>query len=200
MRTRLSNVAWPVWLGLALLCVASGLAFAKHFGEGPAHVQTGTQVRTLYAATLVHEYLAIPVAAAALGVSVLLALVAVRRLRARRDHKNAMAAAAMACVAPLWVGWSTLPQLFVGYRHLMSTVHGRDRCQLGVRTALDGDDFFVVSRCPSGQLFCEAYGIASVEPAERSDWNHIQLQPGDASNTLSIRTPTRVIPVTLRSF
>ena len=46
-------------------------------------------------------------------------------------------------------------------------------------------------------VFCEAYGIAPVEPAERSDWSRIQLQPENATNTLSIRTPTRVIPVML---
>ncbi|MEQ1574489.1 MAG: hypothetical protein ABL993_09615 [Vicinamibacterales bacterium] len=197
-KRHMSSRAWPVWLGLGMLVVAGGLALAKHFGEGPAHLQSGGQVRTLYAAALAYAYGAVPVTGVALGVWVLLGVVWTRRLRAQRDHKTALAAVGVASAALLWVGWSTLPQLFVGYQHLMSTAHDGDRYQLGVRTALDGDDFFIVSRCPRGQVFCEAHGIAPVEPAERGDWSRIQLQPENATHTLSIHTPTRVIPVTLR--
>jgi hypothetical protein len=194
----MSNRAWPVWLSLGALVVASGLAVVKHFGEGLSDLQTGSHVRTLYPAALAYASGALPVTAVALGVWLLLGVVWARRRRARTDHRTALAAAGVASVALLWIGWSTLPQLFIGYQHLASTAQDGDRYQLGVRTALDGDDFFVVSWCPGGQMWCEADGIAPVEEAERRDWSLIHFQLEHATNMLSIHTPTRVIPVTLR--
>ena len=178
--------------------MAGGLALARYLGEGPAHLQTGSQVRTLYAAALAYAYGAVPLTGVALGVWASLAVVWARRRRAGGNHKIALAAVGLASVALFWVGWSTLPQLFIGYQHLMSTQHDGDQYRLGVRTASDGDDFLVVSRCPRGEMFCEAYGIAPVQFGERDDWSRIQLQSEDATNSLSIHTPTRVIPVQLR--
>ncbi len=193
-----SHRTWPVWCSLGMLALAIGLAVARHFGEGPMHLQTGGQVRTHYAAALAYAYGAVPLTAVALGVWALLGVVWANRRRTQADHASALAAVGVASVAVLWLAWSTLPHLFVGYQHVASIAHDGDRYQLGVRTALDGDDFLIVSRCRRGQVFCEAHGIAPVEPAERDAWSRIQLQAESETSTLSIRTPTRVIPIRLR--
>lgn len=183
---------WPLWLSLGLLLMAGGLAVARALGEGPLHLQTGVQVRTVYAATLAYAYGALPATAIALVALILLGLA---WLRARANNTAARSAVGVALVAVAWVVWTALPRAFVGYQHLLSVTHADDDYRLGVRTALDGDDFFVVSRCPRGQTFCEAHGIAAVQAAERGSWSQIRLLPGNATSALAIHTPTRVIPV-----
>lgn len=186
---------WPLWLSLGMLLMAGGLAAARALGEGPLHLQTGSQVRTVYAATLAYAYGALPATAIALGVLVLLGVTWGNRLRARANHTTARAAVGVALVAVACVAWSALPRAFIGYQHLGSVTHGSDDYRLGVRTALDGDDFFVVSRCPREQTYCEAHGIAAVQAAERGSLSQIRLLRGNATSALAIHTPTRVIPV-----
>ena len=181
-----------MWLSLGLVLMAGGLAVARALGEGPLHLQTGVHVRTVYAATLAYAYGALPAAAIALAALILLG---VAWLRAQVNHTAARAAVGLALVAVAWVVWTALPVAFVGYQHLLSVMHAGDEYRLGVRTALDGDDFFVVSRCPRGQAFCEAHGIAAVDAAERGSWSQIRPLQGDATIALAIHTPTRVIPV-----
>jgi hypothetical protein len=178
-----------------MLLMAGGLAAARALGEGLLHLQTGSQVRTMYAATLAYAYGSLPATATALGVLVLLGVAWSDRLRAQANHTAARAAVGVALVAVTWVVWNAWPRAFVGYQHLLSVMHAGDEYRLGVRTALDGDDFFVVSRCPRGQMFCEARGIAAVEAAERNSWPQIRLLPGNPTSALAIHTPTRVIPV-----
>ncbi len=183
---------WPLCLSLALLLMAGGLAVAKALGEGPLHLQTGVQVRTVYAATLAYAYGALPATAIALGA---LALLAVAWLRARSRHTAAHVAVGLALVAVGWVVWSAWPRMLIGYQHLQSVVEAGDEYRLGVRTALDGDDFYVVSRCPHGQSSCEAHGIAAVRAEERNHLPQIRLVRDVATSALAIHTPTRVIPV-----
>jgi hypothetical protein len=187
---------WRIWLSLGMLALAGGLAIAKYFGEALAGLQTGGHAHTLYPAALVYAYGAGPIAMVAVGVCSLLGWVWVTRLRTRTSNARASAAVAIASVALIWIGWSALPRLFVGYEHVTSTARGGAEYQLGVRTALDGDDFFVVSLCPGGQMFCEAYGIAPVGLDERDDWSRIRLEFA-MNDALTILTPVREIPVRL---
>jgi hypothetical protein len=112
-------------------------------------------------------------------------------------RQSTLIAAGVTSLALLWASVSTLPQLFVGYEHLKSTTRDAEDYHLGIRTALDGDFFFVVTRCPHRQLRCAAYGVTGVEPAEREDLSNARLATGNTPQSLVILTASRTIPVTL---
>ena len=106
MSTALTRL-WPLWLSLGLVLMAGGLAVARALGEGPLHLQTGGQVRTVYVATLVYAYGALPATAIALGASI---LSGVAWLRAQTNHTAARAAGARSCsAAPIRVSASSSP-------------------------------------------------------------------------------------------
>lgn len=191
-----SSRVWPTWLGAGMLAVAGGLAVAKHFGEALAHLQTGSHARTVYPAGLVYAYGAVPMAALAAGVCACLGWRAVIGRRQQIGDAGAVRAFAMSCLALGWIGWSALPRVFVGYEHVARATSAVAEYQLGVRTALDGDDFYVVTACAGGRVGCEAYGIAPVAWDEKGASGRIRLEI-DSAGALTIRTPVRAIPVTL---
>jgi hypothetical protein len=194
---RSSGSDWTLSLALGLVVLAGGLAVAKAFGEGPANLQRGSHTRTAYVAVLTYEYGAFPFTVLLLLASVLITVVALRRLRQPTGQRTAWVALGATSLALLWAGWNTLPQLFVGYQHLASVTVGAEQYQLGLRTALDGDDYFVVSRCQQWLLNCDAYGVAPIAPEERSALDQVRLEPEPVTKTLAIRTAARSIPVTL---
>ena len=187
---------WPIWLGAGMLAVAGGLAIARHFGGALAHLQTGSHARTVYAAGLIYAYGAVPTAVLAVGVAACLGWRSVAGRRTPAGDAGALRAFAMSCLALAWIGWSALPRVFVGYEHVARATGAGAEYQLGVRTALDGDDFFVVSACPGGRAACEAYGIAPVAWDEKGQWSRIRLEI-DRDGALTIRTPARTTPVSL---
>lgn len=197
LNQRAFSVEWTPWLSLGSLLMAGGLALAKHFGEGPSQLVSGGHIRVFYVAVLAYNYGTIPVTALTLLAWLLLTVVGIGRLRQRTGWKTALAAVSVATFALLWAGWSTLPKFFANYQHLTSTTFGADDYHLGVRMALDGDDYFVVSKCPHGGLSCDAYRIAPVDQADKRNLAAVRLETEEATDTLSIHTPTRVIPVTL---
>jgi hypothetical protein len=184
-------------LSLGLLLLASGLALAKSLGEGLAHLQTGSQIRTFYAAVVAYEYGALPATGLIFLGWVFLVAVGFRRFRQPAVRRTALVAVGLTSLALLWAGLSTLPQLLVGYSHLSSVSTDADDYHLGVRTALDGDFFFILSQCPHGQLRCTAYGVAGVKPDEHDALSDSRLTMGDTDETLTIQTATRRIPVRL---
>ena len=187
---------WMFWLSLGSLLLAGGLALAKYFGAGPGQLVSGGHIRIPYIAVLAYTYGALPVTAVVLLICILLSSVWVWQLLQRVAGKTAFVGVSLAMFALLWSGWSTMPRFFVGYQHLTSLSLGADVYHLGMRTAFDGDYFFVVSKCPRGQLNCDAYGIAPIEQAERADPAAIRLEAEGATGILRIQTPARAIPVT----
>ena len=183
-------------LSLGLLLLASGLALAKGLGQGPAHLQAGHQIHTFYAAVLAYEYAALPITGSIFLAWVLLVAVGLKRLRQPPGRQTALIAGGVTSLALLWAGLSTLPQLFVGYEHLKSMTMGAEDYYLGIRTAMDGDFYFVVTQCPHRQLRCVAYGVTAVDPAERADLSHVRLAI-DTTQALVIQTASRTIPVIL---
>jgi hypothetical protein len=194
---RSSGKAWTLGLSLVPLLLAGGLALAKVFGEGPADLQTGHHISTVYPAVLAYEYAALPITGAIFLAWVLLVANALGRLRQPQGRRTALVAVGVTSVALLWAGLSTLPQLFVGYTHLTGVTTGPHNYHLGIRTALDGDFFFVVSQCPHGQFRCIAYGVTSVDQDERSDLSKVRLTIGKTAQALVIETASRTIPFTL---
>jgi hypothetical protein len=184
-------------LSLGLLLLAGGLALAKGLGQGPAHLQAGHQIRTIYVAVLAYEYAALPITGSIFLAWVLLVAVGLRHLRQPPGRQTAFIAGGVTSLALLWAGLSTLPQLFVGYEHLKSMPIGAEDYHLGIRTALDGDFYFVVSQCPRRQLRCAAYGVTAIDVTERADLSHVRLAIGNTTRALVIQTPSRTIPVTL---
>ncbi len=88
------------------------------------------------------------------------------------------------------------PQLFVGYEHLKSATAGGQDYHLGIRTALDGDYFFVLTRCSHWRR-CTAYGVAPVNVTERRDLSSVRLAIEDAPGSVVIQTASRTIPFRL---
>jgi hypothetical protein len=180
-------------LSLGLLLLSGGLALAKGLGQGLADLQAGHQIRTFYVAVLAYEYAALPITGSIFLAWVLLVAVGLRRLHQPRGRQTALIAGGVTSLALLWAGLSTFPQLFVGYEHLKSMTMGAEDYYLGIRTALDGDFFFVVTQCPHRQLRCAAYGVAAVDAAERADLSHVRLAT-DTTQALVIQTASRTIP------
>jgi hypothetical protein len=184
-----------VRLSLALLLLAGGVALAKALGGGPAHLQTG-EIQTFYVAVLAYEYAAVPVTCLIFLAWVFLVVAAIRRFRqpAAAARRIPLVALGVTSLALLTAGFSTLQQLFVGYRHLESVTTGADDYHLGVRTALDGDFFFVVTECPHGQQRCTAYGVAAVNVDEHAEVPNARLTVDSTAQTLLIQTASRTIP------
>lgn len=185
---------WTPLLGLVLLLLAGGLAVAKAWGQGPANLQTGSSVSTFYPAVLAYEYAAFPITGALLLAWVVLVALWLKHLRQPLRRRTASVAVAMTTVALLWSGLSTLQQLLIGYTHVETLTTGARDYHLGIRTALDGDYFFIVSQCPHEQRRCTAYGVAPVAPDERADFSRFTLTIGSAPDALVIQTPSRTIP------
>jgi hypothetical protein len=195
---RLAGKNWTVGFSLLLLLLAGGLALAKALGGGPAHLQTG-HIRTIYAAVLAYEYGAVPVTALIFLAWVFLVAVGIGRFRQPAVRRTPLVAAGVTSLALLWAGLSTLPQLLVGYSHLNSVTAGEDDYHLGVRTALDGDFFFVLSQCPHGQLRCTAYGVAPVAADERDGLSQARLTVDNTTHALAIQTAARTIPLAVET-
>jgi hypothetical protein len=188
---------WTLVLGGGTLILASGLAIVKLFGEGPAHLQSGQHTRSLYWAVLAYAYVALPATGVILLAWASLFVVWLARLTRKTPSRNALVAAGVSSLALLWASASTLPQLFVGYRHLATVTEDSRQYHLGVRTALDGDDFYVVSACRRGNPMCEAYASVSVDYTEKACLRSVRLETGTTAAALYIRTDTRLIPVTI---
>jgi hypothetical protein len=186
---------WRLLLSLSFVVLAAGLAVVKWLGQGPAHLQSG-HISTFYVAVLAYEYAALPITALISLAWLLLVMTWLWRLRQPVHWQTAVVPIAVTTAALLWAAVSTLPQLFVGYEHLKTATVGGEDYHLGVRTALDGDLYFVVSRCPHRQLRCDAYGVAAVDATEWSDLSEVELA-GDTSQGLVIQTVSRTIPVIL---
>jgi hypothetical protein len=185
---------WAPRLGAVLLLLAGGLAVAKALGDGPANLQRGHQTSTSYAAVLAYEYAAVPITGAIVVAWALLVSVGLRRLRRRLAPRTALVAVGVASVALVWAGLSAFPQLFVGYEHLTSVTTAGEKYHLGIRTALDGDFYFVVTRCPHQQHRCTAYGVAPVDIDDRDDVSRVRLTVEDTGQGVVIQTANRDIP------
>ncbi|GIV95784.1 MAG: hypothetical protein KatS3mg057_0441 [Herpetosiphonaceae bacterium] len=198
MRHTFHKQDWTIMLGLGAVIVAGMLAIARAFGEIPASLQSGQHASTHYWAVLAYAYLALPSTAIILLNGIILIIVWTRRHRHKNHRRTTSIAVALSILALLWAGYHTLPQLFISYRHLTSIATGSGRYYLGIREAIDGDSFFMISLCKRGGLKCESYGVSFVEYAERAHLQDIRLDIDAATNTLYIRTPIRSIPIEAR--
>lgn len=191
-----SNSTPTVWVSIGLLLLAGALALAKALGEGPAHLQSAGQVTVVYAAARTYQYAAFPVTAGMLLMWALVAKAAASGIRQTLRRRASLVALGLSSVAVVWAGLSTLPQLFVGYEHVAGVTVGADDYHVGVRTALDGDDFYIVSVCPHGQWRCTAYGVAPVGIDERPVASRVRLSADVAGQGVVIVTPARSLPFT----
>ncbi|MEG3961033.1 MULTISPECIES: hypothetical protein [unclassified Microcoleus] len=65
---------------------------------------------------------------------------------------------------------------FVGYQHLTSGQFDGYRYNLGLRTAMDGDNFYIIGKCDRLGIRCDCYAVSSVESLDYVDYDETFLQ------------------------
>ena len=91
----------------------------------------------------------------------------------------------LSVVAWMMTFLSIFPHFFVGYEHLMSRKINHNQFILGLRTAMDGDNFYIVGKCDRWLFRCEAYALTDVEVPSEGE-RIIVLEPGKYSNLLNV--------------
>ena len=158
-----------MWIGLSAL--AGGVLFLL-VGRGGAAPGAGP---VFYPVSLFYNYASIPVAILTLlAASLLLMLWIPQALRRLPRYAWNGLAMALALVGATLGCWGSLPRA-VGvdnYAHLdRATLEGRVY-QLGVRVALDGDNYYVLCECSQPGLVCQCRPVREAgapEFAQRPD-------------------------------
>jgi hypothetical protein len=140
----------PILAGLAL---AAGLGY---WWLSRAAVEPAVGGRTFYPAVLVYNYTA-ATCATTLGLAALLAVTLALPQALRRAPRGVfrVGAALLALAGAALVCYANVPQWFVHYRHIGRAAWQGQVAQLGVRLALDGDNYFVLCACDPPGWVCQ---------------------------------------------
>jgi hypothetical protein len=140
----------PILAGLALL---AGLGY---WWLSRAALEPAEGARTFYPAVMLYNYTA-ATCATTLGLAALLAVTLAVPQALRRAPQGAfrVGLALLALVGAALVCYANVPQWFVHYRHIDRAAWNGQVAQLGVRLALDGDNYFVLCACSPPGWVCQ---------------------------------------------
>lgn len=173
--------------GAALLAAA-----AVSYGLGAVSGRAFSGAPVFYPGLLVYNYAATPLAIAILLVALtLVALWIPQALRRAPRYRPNGVAAALALAGSVLACWSAIPTQFVIYRHVDRVVLNGIAYQLGVRLALDGDNYYSLCRCDERGWVCRCQALTE---AGAPDPNvPPELVADAAAGTLSIRVGSRTV-------
>lgn len=192
---------WTVFLGVGTLLLAGLIVISWALGGEFVDLQTYNPPVTVlfYWACIFNEYLAPLLTGIVLLSTVVLLWVWTMQLARRIQRWPIKAAVGLSFLAAslltlVLVAASLMGQLLVGYTHLSSAESDRYTYRLGVRTAMDGDNFYVVCQCGRLGLCCDCRGVASAsDPYET--WASAKLERDALSNSIHIKVGERIIPI-----
>lgn len=139
----------PILGGLAL---AAGLAY---WWLSRVAVDPAAGERTFYPAVMLYNYTA-ATCATTLGLAALLAVTVTLPRALRRAPRGGLkvGAALVALAGAALVCYANVPQWFVHYRHIDRVAWQGRVAQLGIRLALDGDNYFTLCVCDPPGWVC----------------------------------------------
>jgi hypothetical protein len=188
---------WTLLIGGTVFILAGLLTLAMPYGIIPAHLQTDGYSRSIHWVVVAYIRLSAPILGLSMiACAILFAATIVRIENRERWATIALLAFWLSLLAVVLSVYSISPLLFVGYEPIASLETIDFKYHLGMRTAFDGDYFWVISKCDRWNISCEYRGIISVEEEEKSQMENTYLECGRNINLLTIRTPQRTISAT----
>ncbi len=181
-------------LSITVFVLTILLALATPHGIIPAHLQTGGQGRSIHWIVVAYIKLIAPIFY--LSVFTTLILFVAQIIRSQSDHRTTTTLAVwLSLLAIVLAGYSSLSLFAIGYEPLNGIETPDSKYHLGMRTAMDGDYFWIISKCDRWNFACEYRGITNVITAEKSQPGNTRLEYDKNTGVLLIRTTERVIPV-----
>jgi hypothetical protein len=187
---------WTLLIGGTVSILAGLLALAMPYGIIPAKLQTDGYSRSIHWVVVAYIRLSAPILVLSIIASAILFAATIVRIENReRWATTALLAFWLSLLAVVLSVYGIFPLLLIGYEPITSLETIDFKYHLGMRTAFDGDYFWVVSKCDRWDISCEYRGITSVEQEEKSQVESTYLECGQNTNLLTIRTPQRAILV-----
>jgi hypothetical protein len=188
---------WTLLIGGTTFILAGLLALAMPYGIIPANLQTDGYSRSIHWVVVAYIRLSAPI----LGLSIIASVILFAATVVRIENKERWAITALlafwlSLLAIVLSMYGIFPLLLIGYEPITSFETIDFKYHLGIKTAFDGDYFWVVSKCDRWNISCEYRGITSVEQEEKSQVENTYLECGRNTNSLTIRTPQRAILAT----
>jgi hypothetical protein len=185
---------WVVFLGLAVFIVTALLALAQPYGIIPAYLQTGGQGRSSHWIVVAYVTSIAPIFCLSIVNILILSVVQIARVQREYQSTNTLPIG-LSFLAIILAGYSSLPLLWIGYEPITSIETPNSKYHLGMRTAIDGDYFWIVSKCDRWNFDCEYRGITGVVNEEKLWPENARLEYNKNTGVLLIRTTERAIPV-----
>lgn len=205
MRQKTGWENWKLWLSIGAMVLAVSICISGFLGQEPARLQgslanyrPSDKITVFYWAVLFYN-----ASLQLTGIILLLALILMVVLNyeetQKKNSSTTWAAITLSVLALAISVFSMFPNLFVGYEHVTSAEFDGYRYNLGLRTAMDGDYFYVIGKCDRLGIRCDCY---AVDPVDYEDYNSqenlsrtLRLQQDAKTKIIYIKTKHRNIPI-----
>ena len=205
MITKTGGRNWRMLLGIGALVLAVLISISRFLGEEPANLQGDLEndrpidkIAVFYWAVLFYYYARIPLAGIILLVVLILMVVLLYEATKKTSSSTTWAAIRLSVLALAIAVFSLFSP--IGYKHLTSGQFDGYTYNLGLRTAMDGDNFYIIGKCDRFGIRCDCYAFSSVESLDYVDYDQTLLQTPsllqDAkTKIIYIKTKGRTIPI-----
>ncbi len=175
-----------------LLAVLSLLLGAAYYLAGRRGAVPPEGVPVFYPLVMLYNYTAAPLATTILLVAVTLAALWIPQVLRRmpRYQVNGLAAG-LALAGSVLACAGFVPQMLVSYRHLDRAELNGQVYQLGLRLAIDGDNYFVLCGCGRLGLTCRCRRLVEAQVPDVTEIPQLEADPG--SGTLSVRIGAQTV-------
>lgn len=196
-----------ILLGIGALVLAVLMSISGFLGQEPANLQGNLEndrqiykITVFYWAVLFYNHAGIPLTGIILLVVLMLIAFSLSE-GAKKITSCATATAIGLSVLALAIAISSIfSQLFVSYEHLTSANFDGYRYNLGLRTAMDNDNFYVIAKCDRLGISCDCYAVSPLDYLEEADYYNKtsptpSLERDAKTKKIYIKTKSRTIPI-----
>ena len=195
---------WRMSLSIGAMVLAVLISISGFFGGEPANLQGDLEndrpidkITVFYWAVLFYYHARVPLAGIILLVVLILMVVLLYEATNKTNSSTTWAAIGLSVLALAIAVFSLFLPLLVGYHHLTSGQFDGYRYNLGLRTAMDGDNFYIIGKCDRFGIRCDCYAVSYVQYL---DYDQTLLQTPslvqDAkTKIIYIKTKGRTIPI-----
>lgn len=198
---------WKMLLGIGVLVLAVLISISGFLGGEPANLQGDLEndrpidkITVFYWAVLFYNHGGMPLTGIILLVVLVLMVVPLYEATKKTNSSTTWAAIGLSVLALAIAVFCLFSQLFVGYDHLASAEFDGYRYNLGLRTAIDGDNFYIIGKCDRFGIRCDCYAVSPFEPSDNSDDSYensrtLSLERDAKTKIIYIKTENRKIPI-----
>ncbi|MEG3988844.1 hypothetical protein QUA13_17120 [Microcoleus sp. S28C3] len=198
---------WTMLLGIGALVLAVSISISGFLGQEPANLQGDLKsdvpidkIAVFYWAVLFYNHAGIPLTGIILLLVLILMVVPLCEPTQKTKSSTTWATIGLSVLALAIAVSSVFSQLFVNYEHLTSAEFDDYRYNLGLRIAMDNDNFYVIGKCDRFGIRCDCYAVSPLDYLEDADYyNKTSRTPSlerDAkTKIIYIKTKSRTIPI-----